>query len=101
MEERRRHPRSRAIRGCKLLDPRSRKFHGGRTIDIAAGGALIEINRPLAIDIGQTLFIDIVGDATHGLIRAELMHEARVVRVDTTGERNTRLAIAYAEPLAE
>jgi hypothetical protein len=99
MIERRKHPRLRSQRPCKLLDPRSRKYHGGRTIDVACGGALIEFNKPLAIDVGQTLYVDILGDAAHGLIRAEEMHEASVVRMTVSANRETRLAIVYAQPL--
>jgi hypothetical protein len=99
VDERRSHPRSRSQRPCKLLDPRSRKYHGGRTVDVARGGALIEFNKPLPLDVGQTLFIDIIGDAAHGLIRAEDMHEATVVRVHLTEGRETRLAVAYAQPI--
>ncbi|MHC5113600.1 MAG: PilZ domain-containing protein [Planctomycetota bacterium] len=98
--ERRIYVRLATARPCKVLDPRSGRYVGGRTRDVSAGGVLVELDRRLPLEPGATL---LVGVASHrqAIIRRESMTEGRVVRALTLTTGETTVAVRYDDAIAE
>lgn len=92
MADRRRSPRVRISRPCKVHDPRSGKYLSGSTRDLSSGGVLLEIDRPLDIAPGQTLHVGIAQKRREVLIREADMVELQVVRALGTPDGRTVVA---------
>lgn len=53
--ERRREPRLAMNCAVKLFDPAARRYAAGITRNVSAGGALIELQRPISIPTGEAV----------------------------------------------
>ncbi len=97
--ERRQFPREPLDRGAKVFHTPSLRYAQARTIDLSASGVLIEARLVRAIFPGDPLrvAIDWLGE---GVISAETMVNARVIRAEPESHGSRRIAIAFDEPIA-
>ncbi len=95
--DRRRFPRARVDRPCKLYDPRARRYYAARTIDLSRGGALIELQAPRAIPAHAEVFLALALN-DEPLIPGEDLLAATVTRRGATRDPGS-LAIAFRTPI--
>ncbi len=105
-DERRVFPRFDISRPCKVYHPASGRFIAGRTRNLSAGGALVEIDTPRDFTPGDTLELAIAW-TRRAVLPADALVEAKVVRTvaslalpDGTVRRILGIAFAQAEPIA-
>lgn len=96
--DRRRHPRLLVTQPCKIYDPHSRKYIGGRTQDVSTGGALIELPRLVGLKPGDTLHIGMAIKRRQGLLHSAEMIKAAVMRAVQTVNDHTLLGLRFEEP---
>jgi c-di-GMP-binding flagellar brake protein YcgR len=82
--DRRESPRIALSRPCKVFNPRSGKYASGSTCDISAGGMLLRLDRPLAVEAGDRLYVGIAQKRRQTLLKSAEMIEAEVVRTLTS-----------------
>ncbi|MCB9845796.1 MAG: PilZ domain-containing protein [Phycisphaeraceae bacterium] len=89
--DRRRHDRSRADLACKMIDAHSGRTLAARTLDVSAGGVLIEVRWGPTPEPGDHLrvFVDAQG---RGIAPPDELRLARVVRTPAPN----RVALAFA-----
>jgi hypothetical protein len=97
-EERREDPRITIRRPCKVYDPRSRKYVAGTTCNVSAGGMLLRLDRRIALEAGDRVFLAISHRRRDGFLSRGDMVEVSVARAlaITTGE--TVLAVHFPAP---
>ncbi len=79
--ERRRFPRTREARPCKVRDTRSGRFIAATTRDLSQGGVMIEAMWPTNIRPGDSVAVYLARDAGQTVLTDEHRTSARVVRV--------------------
>lgn len=79
MNDRRQFPRADLNRPCKIFLPAAARFLAGRTRNLSAGGALVEIDGPRDLKPGDTLELGIAW-SNRALLPADALIEAKVVR---------------------
>ncbi|MAE68121.1 MAG: hypothetical protein CMJ18_28055 [Phycisphaeraceae bacterium] len=95
--ERRRDPRARIARSAKLQCAVTGRYYQGCTQDVSSGGAMLEINHPSLMVVGQQLRVGIAWTNRHALIRRDEMIPARVTR--SLGiEGRQRVAVQFETP---
>ncbi|MHC4414138.1 MAG: PilZ domain-containing protein [Planctomycetota bacterium] len=92
--ERRAHERLIIARPCKLYLPRVGKYLPGSTCNLSAGGALVEVERPLHVEPGAHLHVGIALKRRQGLLLAGEMLDAQVVRFEAEAGSAQRSAVA-------
>jgi hypothetical protein len=98
--ERRRFARRAVAMPCKVFRPLTRRYIGARTRDTSRGGALLEVDGPCPLAVGEAVRVGIAW--TRGpLIAEESLMEGMVVRVDGTGADRRGVAIRFGEPAGE
>lgn len=75
------------------------RYFAGRTYDLSAEGALIELDQPASLGPGQMVRLAIALHRQQGLVRREQMREATVVRSLVHGGR-PRVAVRFADAIA-
>jgi hypothetical protein len=79
--ERRRSPRTREARPCKLQDERASRFIAATTRDLSAGGVMVEAQWPTNIRPGDRVGVYLAREGALTLLTDEHRTDARVVRV--------------------
>lgn len=79
--ERRKSPRTREARPCKVQDHRSGRFISATTRDLSVGGVMIEALWPTNIRPGDSVAVYLSQDARGAILSEEHKTNARVVRV--------------------
>lgn len=67
-------------RPCKVFEPRARKYVSGSTVNVARGGMLLRLDRPLALEPGDRLYVGVAQTRRHALVRSEELIEGTIVR---------------------
>ncbi len=89
--ERRRFERQEIERSCKIYRPAHKRYLPGRTLDLSAGGALLEVEAPRPLIPGEA--IDLAVAWTNlPVLPTRALQDARIVRV--TRERDGRQIVA-------
>lgn len=98
-EERRRDPRQRLARGCKVFYWPTQRYLAAKTCDVSAGGALLRIDcaRPLAEDEQLDVIVP-PGEAGFALSRDQ--RRARVVRSRTGRDGEQLVAVEFERDVA-
>ena len=91
--ERRESDRIPLTRPCKVYNPRSQKYATGSTCNLSGGGVMLRLDRALAVEVGDRLYLGLAPKRRHRLIRSDEMIEAVVLRAArlTTGEMGLAL----------
>lgn len=95
--ERRACERLDLARPCKMYVPRLGRYLAGLTWNLASGGALLQLDRPAAIEPGDRLFIGIALKRRQPIFCSTEMMEAGVVRVLPTDNDSIALAVSFIE----
>lgn len=105
-DERRIFPRFDISRPCKVYHAASGRFLAGRTRNLSAGGALVEVDTPRDFAPGDSIELAIAW-TRRAVLPADALVEAKVVRQiaslvlpDGTVRRTLGVAFAQAEPIA-
>ena len=98
--DRRTSPRLAVARPAKLrCSQTGLRYLPGRTCNVSASGALVELGSAPALTAGDRVELAIAHDAGAGLLRPEHVVHATVVRSLGHGERRY-LAVRFAQPVA-
>lgn len=97
--DRRNEPRMNIECGVKVYDPRAQRYYAGRTVNVSAGGALIELQDGLGGLPGDAYEIVVNWVDAHPLLCREQMQSVRLVRRDTDDSSACRIALRYDEPM--
>lgn len=97
--DRRIEPRMNLECGVKVYDPRAQRYYAGRTVNVSAGGALVEVHEGLGGSPGDDYEIVVNWVDAHPLLRREQMQQVRMVRRDSDDAGPCRIALCYAEPV--
>lgn len=97
--DRRVHPRRAASWPCKLRPEAGVRYAPGRVLDIAPGGALIELHSPRSVQRGDS--IELLMDSARRVVieRADAV-SGRVVRVEPGLLGACRVAVRFEAPIA-
>ena len=100
--ERRCHARQRVCRPVKLCCVDTGRYLTGRTCNISASGALLEVaNDALAVTRGQRIAIGVAWNRKQMVLDSEHLVKATVVRnFDFAGCRKVAVRFVYQEQLA-
>lgn len=96
--DRRTEPRMNLECGVKVYDPRAERYYAGRTVNVSAGGALIELHDALGGSPGDGYEIVVNWVDAHPLFRREQMQPVRMVRRDSGDQGSCRIALCFDEP---
>ena len=96
--DRRESPRIALSRPCKVFNPRSGKYVGGSTCDVSSGGMLLRLDRPLAVEMGDRVYVGVAQKRRQALLRGDDMVETTVVRKLTTEAGEMLAGVRYADP---
>lgn len=96
---RRRHERTPITRPAKVYHANSAKYLPACTRDLSQSGALLEINAPRAIEVGDSLEV-LVAWNDRSLLSHTDQVPARVTRVLRTDSPRQFVAVAFATPQA-
>jgi hypothetical protein len=97
-KERRHDARLVAARPVRVECPQTGRRFSGRTRDVSAGGALLEVDHPCLLVPGQPLRLGIAWTARQTVLRREDLLEAVVVRSLGNGPKQT-VAISFSQRL--
>lgn len=100
MQERRAHARLPLSRRVKVVCAETGRCYGGATRDVAAGGVCVRLDRPAAIAAGTRVRIAVDWTGSQGVVTADLMPEATVVRHLSLDGATFGLHYDRAQPLA-
>lgn len=100
--DRRAHPRTETALRCKVLAEGRVRYLPGRTLDVSAGGASVELRTTRALRAGEAVEIAVNWDEA-ALLRREGARAGRVVRAGPLvgGRQVAALAYESAEGLPE
>ncbi len=99
--DRRANPRLSLTRACKVLEPRSGKYVGGVTCNVAAGGVLLRLDRELDLEPGDVLYVGITRKPRQGLLRSRDLFEAAVVRSLNVTTGGSAVAVRFRDPASD
>lgn len=94
-QERRRHPRLTVERPVKFQCRATGRYYAAATCNLSVAGALLEVDHPSRLVVGQEVRVAVAADATQVLLRACQMRDAVVVRSEGSGRRH-RIAVQFA-----
>ena len=99
--ERRRHERRAVDRACKLLHAPTMRYMAAQARDISDGGVLLEVSHHRELAPGDRVEL-VVDWAGRGIVRAQTMVGATVVRVGGREGLRQRVGLAFdrAAPVA-
>ncbi len=97
--DRRSHERTNLARPCKLFDPRSGKYIPGTVWNLSDGGALLEVNRPMRAEEGDSFYLGIAVKRRQGLLQRDEMFRARVVRSQQSSDGRFTLGVQFTDRL--
>ena len=95
--DRRSHERTNLARPCKLFDPRSGKYIPGTVWNLSDGGALLEVNRPIHAEEGDSFYLGIAVKRRQGMLHRDEMFLARVVRSQASAEGRSTLGVQFTD----
>lgn len=93
--ERRRYPRFDRQCPVKLYQPSARRYRGGCTANLSAGGALLELADPAHLMPGETIELVVDTDDSTALVHSDRMRRAHVVRVMGHDAVAQRVAVEF------
>ena len=93
--ERRESERLEICRPCKVYVPRMEKYFHGTTWNLSTGGAMIQLSRPLMLERGQRVYVGIASKRRDGLLKADEMIAADVLRSLKTPSDATAVALRF------
>lgn len=99
--DRREAPRISLTRACKVLEPRSGKYFAGMTCNVGNGGVLLRLERELALEAGDRLYVGIARKPRQGLMRSVDMIEVEVVRALRVTSGDTVVAVRFCGSAAD
>ena len=94
-QERRRHQRINVQHPVKLQCRATGRYFAAATYNLSAVGALLEVDHPSRLVVGQQVRVAVAADAAQVLLRASRMRDAVVVRSEGSGRRH-RIAVQFA-----
>ncbi|MDX2132014.1 MAG: PilZ domain-containing protein [Planctomycetota bacterium] len=97
--ERRRSPRQALTRPCKVYHVGSARYMPGTTRDVASGGALLAIDSPRPIEVGDVIDVHIGWD-DRTLLSSASKVPARVMRVLRTDSPRQFVGVAFQGAVA-
>ena len=97
-QERRTESRMNINCAVKLYDPRARRYYAGKTVNVSAGGALVELHQSLGGDAGDTYEIVVDWTQVHPMIGRSEMRPVQMVRRSRDGDGQPLVAMRFAEP---
>lgn len=104
--DRREHTRVDMSRPCKVFLPATARSCAGRTRNVSAGGALVELDSPRDLKPGDTMELGIAW-TNRAILPADALVEAKIVRhvstlilPDGTARRTIGVQFNQAEPIA-
>ncbi len=92
--ERRRHPRLAVTHPVKVQCRMTGRYYVAATCDLSASGALLAVDHPSRLVVGQRVRIAVVPDRRQALIQSEDLAEAVVVRSHAAG-RGQHVAVQF------
>jgi c-di-GMP-binding flagellar brake protein YcgR len=95
--ERRRDARVQLTRPAKLRCELTGRFYGAQTHDLSAGGALIQMQRPAPLSLGQPIRVGVAQDQTRVILTDGDLINAVVVRSLRIGDHQT-VAVRFTQP---
>jgi c-di-GMP-binding flagellar brake protein YcgR len=98
--ERRRFPRLATAVGAKVYDERARRYRPARTVDVSAGGLLLEVAGGAALHPGDRLDIALNFDDRLPVVRKEDLLPAIVVRTADSHAASRTVGLRFIEPQA-
>lgn len=96
--DRRTSPRLAISRPCKVYEPRTRRYIAGATCNVGSGGMLLRLDRAVAFEPGDLLFVAVAQKRRQCLVRGTDMTEMEVVRATPSLTGTTTLALRFADP---
>lgn len=97
--ERRVTERIEIARPCKVYVPRMEKYFHGVTWNISECGVLIQLGRPITLELGQRVYVGIATKRRDGLLKSSEMIPAEVSRSFKTPSDSTAVALRFAAPI--
>ena len=97
MVERRSNQRHFLARPCKLYVPRIGRYVRGSTWNLSSSGAMLQLDRPVAVEPGDHLFVGIALKRRQAVLPVGEMLEAGVVRVARTALDGVALAVRFLQ----
>jgi hypothetical protein len=102
--DRRRHQRRLFEQPCKVYQPATGRYVQARTIDLSAGGALVEVDLARSVDAGEEMDLAMTW-LSPGLLAGDSMIRSRVVRCTPSPMGRHVLALEFSraalQPLVE
>ena len=96
--DRRDTPRISLTRPCKLYEPRSCKYIAGSTCNIGPGGMLLRLDRAIALEEDDSVYVAVAQKRRQRLLRSEDMIEAKVTRTVAITSGETAVAVRFTNP---
>ncbi|MHC4909996.1 MAG: PilZ domain-containing protein [Planctomycetota bacterium] len=96
--DRRDDPRIELNRPCKVYDVRGQRYLAGMTWNVSRGGMCLEVDRPLELSPGDSIYVGIAARRREAVLCQHDMIEARVVRSTLTVDDRTTIAVTLAKP---
>lgn len=93
--ERRRFPRFDRQCPVKLYQPSARRYRGGCTANLSAGGALLELANPTHLTPGEPIELVVDTDQQSAVVASDGLRRARVVRVMDDGSTAQQVAVEF------
>jgi c-di-GMP-binding flagellar brake protein YcgR len=95
--DRRAHPRHPVNRPAKLRRLADGRYLPAETVDLSAGGAMLELERASNLQAGETIELAIASHPREAILPASRLRRGRVVR-QLGQDRTSYLAIQFAQP---
>lgn len=99
--ERRRFPRFNVRQFGKIYDWRSRRYIPCMTCNVSAGGAFIELARPLPFQRGDRILMGLSSAQQPGILRASDLFEVEVMRSLITSDGRQGLGVRFINAATE
>ncbi|HBS29410.1 MAG TPA: hypothetical protein DEB06_08165 [Phycisphaerales bacterium] len=92
--DRRKHPRHRVVRLCKVRDRRSLLFSPGQTCDISVGGAMLRVDRTRPFAEGDEIDM-IIAWGNDAVLTGDAIVRGVVRRVTPIDHHHQSVAVAF------
>lgn len=98
--DRREHERWASEISCKIRCSRTGRYLGALTSDVSPGGAMLSVQTPTPMRVGQAVEVALRTDGRPIIFRSELV-PARVVRCSSLLDRHQVVAVKFDDTQAE
>lgn len=97
--DRRNHTRTQVQRPCKVYCPATHRYLAGETCDLSATGALVRVDSPRPLAVGEEIKVVVAWDRK-AVLPAHAMMTGKVVRIAASIGQHQAVAVRFAQEQA-